>query len=289
MAARDSGRDAVYLMLQVRLPGGKSSARVGIWRRLRKLGAVSLGASWALPLDDESRESCEWLRRDIEAAGGEAMLFEARPDAGSEAALERRRQGESASPPVEASRIDALAPLDPARFRGRTWVTRPRPGVDRMASAWLIRRFVDARARFEFAAAADRQRGRAIPFDTFGAELGHQQGLCTFEVLARRFGVDDPAVQALGRTVHAVDLAEPAPDAAEAATVERMVAGLRAAYADDGELLTAGIALFEALYASARGTDGDRGRSRSGKGPKMAKTKPRGGSSARRRRKGRAR
>ena len=289
MAARDSARDAVYLVLQIRLPSGKSSSRVGIWRRLRKLGAVSLGASWALPLDDESRESCEWLRRDIEAAGGEAMLFEARPDAGTAAVFERRHRGVTDSPAARSSRTDALAPLDPAQFRGRTWVTRPRPGVDRMASAWLIRRFVDAKARFEFVAEADRRRGKSIPFDTFGAELGHQQGLCTFEVLARRFGVDDPAVQGLGRTVHAVDLAEPAPDAAEAANVERMVAGLRAAYPDDGELLAAGIALFEALYASARGRAGGRGRKQSGKEPTMKRTEERRNPSPRRRPKGQKR
>ena len=288
MTARESTREARYLLLQIRLPGGKSSARVGIWRRLRKLGALGLGATWTLPLDVESRESFEWLRRDVEAGGGEALLFEARPDAGSAAALAGRRRGETDAPRAGSARGHALAPLDPARYRGRTWVTRPRPGVDRMASAWLIRRFVDAKARFEFAADADRGRRKWVPFDTFGAELGHQQGLCTFEVLARRFGVDDPAVRALGRTVHAVDLAEPAPDAAEAATVERMVAGLRAAYADDGELLAAGIALFEALFASARGQVAGRGRSRAG-GERTTKKMERRAGSPPRRRKGGAR
>ena len=239
-----------WLLLQVQLPAGRSTARVGIWRRLRKLGAAALGATWAVPDDVERRESCEWLRRDVEAAGGEALLFAARPvDAAAAAALASRRRGK---PPAAkgAAEGGTLAPLDRARFRRRVWVTRPRPGVDRMASAWLLRRFVDREARFEFAAEPVSRRGRAIPFDAYGAELGHQQGLCTFEVLAVRFRIDDPAVRALGRTVRAVDLDEAEPDDAEAAMVERLVAGLRASHADDTALLEAGMALFEALYAS---------------------------------------
>ena len=239
-----------WLLLQVQLPAARSTARVGIWRRLRKLGAAALGATWAVPDDVENRERCEWLRRDVEAAGGEALLFAAQPvDAAAAAALASRLRGE---PPAAkgAGEGGTLAPLDRARFRRRVWVTRPRPGVDRMASAWLLRRFVDREARFEFAAEPVSRRGRAIPFDAYGAELGHQQGLCTFEVLAVRFRIDDPAVRALGRTVRAVDLDEAEPDDAEAAMVERLVAGLRASHADDTALLEAGMALFEALYAS---------------------------------------
>jgi len=249
MAASDDRADSAWLLFQFQLPRGKSSGRVAVWRRLRRLGALGLGgATYALPDDAESRESFEWLRRDVEELGGEALLFAARPaDGRDEAALERRRRGEAAA---EAPRRAALEPLDPARFRRRTWVTRPRPGVDRMASAWLVRKFIDPAARFVFADDPARQAPKAIPFDTYGAELGHQQGLCTFEVLARRFAIDDPAVAALGRTVHAVDLHEEAADPAEAAMMERLVAGLRASHADDGELLAAGMAVFEALCAA---------------------------------------
>jgi len=239
-----------WLLLQVQLPAGRSTARVGIWRRLRKLGALALGATWAMPDDEENRELCEWLRRDVEAAGGESMLFTAQPaDADAAAGLARRRDGERASPPGGAG--EPLAPLDRARYRGRTWVTRPRPGVDRMASAWLVRRFVDPGARFDFVPDPSSAGRRTVPFDAYGAELGHQQGLCTFEVLARRFGIADPAVAKLGRTVRAVDLREAGPDDTEAAMLERLVAGLRATHADDHALLAAGMALFEALYASS--------------------------------------
>jgi hypothetical protein len=153
-----------------------------------------------------------------------------------------------------------------------------------MASAWLIRRFIDPRARFAFASDAGRPGRNQVPFDTYGAELGHQQGLCTFEVLARRFGIDDPAVRALGRTVHAIDLGEAAPDAAEAAMVDRLVAGLRATHAADAGLLDAGIALFETLYASARDNHGARAAAKSGSS-KPAKRKTPSHRSARRPRK----
>jgi len=241
-----------WLLLLFQLPPGKSSGRVALWRRLRRLGAVGLGgAAYALPNDPENRESFEWLRRDVAALGGEALLFAARPvDEAVAAALDRRRDRGRSTARDDAS--TALERLDPARFQRRTWVTRPRPGVDRMASAWLIRRYVDPRARFAFAAEPSAAGPKAIPFDTYGAELGHQQGLCTFEVLALRFGVDDPAVRALAATIHAVDLHEKPADAAEAAMLERLVAGLRATHADDQDLLNAGIALFETLHASHR-------------------------------------
>lgn len=277
MPTRDPTTGDRWFLIQAHLPAGKSSGRVAIWRRLRKLGAVSLGgACWALPDGAENRESCEWIRRDLASLGGEALLFEARAvDEAVSSALSRRARGETVAA-GGAPAADALSRLDPAQFRRRTWVTRPRPGVDRMASAWLIRRFVDPAARFEFDATDGGRRGKAIPFDTFGAELGHQQGLCTFEVLARRFGVDDPAVQALARTVHAVDLHEPLPDGGEAALVERLVAGLRATHTDDHDLLAAGMAMFEALYASPR-------EARPARAPKAARRKPARGSQGRRR------
>ena len=238
MAASELSADGAWLLLQLRLPRGKSSPRVAVWRRLRKLSATGLsGAIYALPAGDESRESLEWLSRDVEVAGGEARLFEARP-------VERPAAGR------ESARR-ALAPLDSRRYRKRLWVTRPRPGVDRLASAWLIRSFIDPLARFAFVADGAAMPRRAVPFDTYGAELGHYQGLCTFEVLARRFRLDQPSVRELGRLVHALDLDEEPRDPAEAALVDRLIQGLRAAHADDRELLEAGIALFAALAASS--------------------------------------
>ena len=78
-----------------------------------------------------------------------------------------------------------------AAYHGRLWITRPRPGVDRMASAWLIRRFIDPQARFGFAADRDAVPDDGVPFDMFGVEFSHQGDGCTFETLVR--GVRHPA------------------------------------------------------------------------------------------------
>jgi hypothetical protein len=131
-----------------------------------------------------------------------------------------------------------------------------------MATAWLVRRFVDPRARFGFAAEPPGPRSRAVPFDMYGVELGHRDGRCTFEEVARRFGIDEPRVAALGRLVRVVDLGEGVAgvDPSEAALLERLVAGLRATHAADGELLEAGIALFEALHAARPASGGRRRR-----------------------------
>ncbi len=134
--------------------------------------------------------------------------------------------------------------LDPAAYRRRRWITRPRPGVDRMASAWLIRTFIDPEARFAFAGQPEKD---AVPFDMFGVEFGHQGDACTFEVLRTRFGVEDTAVDWIARIVHDVDLRDRKYDEAEAAGVELMVDGLRRAHPDDGDLLERGIALFHSL------------------------------------------
>jgi hypothetical protein len=130
-------------------------------------------------------------------------------------------------------------------FRGRTWITRPRPGIDRMASAWLIRTHVDRRARFVFGE-SPRERD-AVPFDMYEGEFSHSGEDCTFEVLARRFGVRGEPVAWLARVVHDVDLREERYREPEAAGVAALVEGLRARHRDDHELLEAGIELFAVL------------------------------------------
>lgn len=135
-------------------------------------------------------------------------------------------------------------------FLGRTWVTRPRPGVDRMSSAWLIQRFIDPKARFTFADEPPADDRKAVAFDMFGVAFGHQGDRCTFEVLCDRFGINDPSVRQLAKIVHDVDLKDDRYRPAEAPIVARMVEGLRATYADDRELLTHGVAMFAALYES---------------------------------------
>jgi hypothetical protein len=142
------------------------------------------------------------------------------------------------------------APNDPAAYRGRLWVTRPRPGVDRMASAWLIRRFIDQQARFGFVADRQAVPEQAIPFDMFGVDFSHQGDGCTFETLRTVFDVHDAAVDRLAAIVHDLDLKDARFGAAEAATVGMVIEGLRLAHTDDETLLTYGMTLFDALYRS---------------------------------------
>lgn len=163
-----------------------------------------------------------------------------REDAASAiAAIERLTTGRSRP---AASAPPALAVSD---FRDRRWVTRPRPGVDRMASAWLIRRFIDPQATFAF---VDRPGAADVPFDMYAGEFSHQGPLCTYEVLAQRFGLTpSPAIERIGRIVHDLDMHDTRYGCAEAPAVSRMVEGLRQLHADDHALLQHGIEMFEAL------------------------------------------
>jgi hypothetical protein len=143
-----------------------------------------------------------------------------------------------------------LTKLARRNFKGRTWVTRPRPGIDRMASAWLIRRFIAPDARFAFVSADSPIGAREVPFDMAEVEFGHHGEHCTFETLLHRFGLDDPAVASVSHIVHDLDLKERRYSMPESAAIGRLVDGLRVAYEDDRELLEHGIVTVNALYES---------------------------------------
>ena len=133
-------------------------------------------------------------------------------------------------------------------FQGRRWVTRPRPGVDRMASAWLIRRFVDREARFGFAADRESLPAEGVPFDMFGVEFSHRGEGCTFETLCAVFGLNEPALTRIAAIVHDLDLKDGKFGAPECATVGAMIDGLQLAYQEDEALLAQGMTLFDSLY-----------------------------------------
>ena len=132
--------------------------------------------------------------------------------------------------------------------RGSAWVTRPRPHIDRIASAWLIKRFYDPEAKFGFADAADASR-KGIPFDVLGAEFGHHGDDCTFETLVKRFAIKDRRVKVIAEIVHEADLHDGKFTRNEAAGIDLAINGLVEAIPDDDELLARGTALFEGLYA----------------------------------------
>lgn len=315
----DSSIPTDWLLLLHFLPTSKAQARVQAWRRLQRVGAVSLkNSAYALPNSPESREDFEWIRNEVIAAGGQAMVLVARPpdqatlddvtnafraaraseftaiavearallkrasgrqSTGRRALTQRARRlreryGETVRldflnveqrddaaalldqldqrtgrrPPMAAA---ATTRLEPTHYQGRTWMTRPRPGVDRMSSAWLIQRFIDPRAQFAFG--DTRGDSKAIPYDTFEAEFGHHGTHCTFETLCERFGIGDASVQRIGRIVHDLDLKEATYREPEGPTVGRLVEGLRRAHGDDDALLRAGMGMFEALYQSMTG------------------------------------
>ena len=114
--------------------------------------------------------------------------------------LEQAALLRSAKPTVQSR------PTNAQDYKQRVWVTRPRPGVDRCASAWLIRRFIDRKARFTFAP-EDRVPRRAVPFDMFlGEGFGHRGEDCTFETLEKQFRIRDPRVVVIGQMIHDADL-----------------------------------------------------------------------------------
>src|SRR5688572_22140702 len=129
--------------------------------------------------------------------------------------LEDRVTG-SRRPPGQAE-TDASGRM--ASFQGRLWFTRPRPGVDRMASAWLIQHFIDRQARFGFSADRDSVPEHGVPFDMFGVEFSHQGEGCTFETLCSVFHLDGPALSRIAAIVHDLDLKDGKFGAPECSTV----------------------------------------------------------------------
>ncbi len=298
-----------WLLLVHQLPASPSNLRVKTWRRLQELGALPVKQSvYVLPDSPESREDFEWLRVEIEAAGGEAVIFTAHHvdgDAHTELIESFRRERQTAyaalagelqkiGPRKAASlsardlarfqqRFQAIERVDffgsagrdrvasllgslesrsssspkpaadddhAANYQARLWVTRPRPGVDRMSSAWLIRRFIDPQASFDFVADAARAPRESVAFDMYGTGIGHKGGMCTFEHLVERFGIDDRAVARLGEVVHDLDLKDGRFGAPETITLGSAIDGLQMSCADDHQLLEQGIILFEAMYRS---------------------------------------
>ena len=308
-----------WLTLLMSLPPTPTRHRVGVWRKLQRMGAVKLrGSAWILPETSETAELFQWLVQEIQSFRGEATLlrvdrietmredqvaalFHKARAADYEivvrgcrhvaAQIDRLKSAHRGSIPQVRARLDALKreldrirsidyldspagqktralwegtakrlraievkPSTPHQRRaelppsGSTWVTRPRPHIDRIASAWLIKRFCDPNARFAFADAADAAK-KGIPFDVMGADFGHQGQDCTFETLVKRFGINDRRVKAIAEIVHEADLHDGKFTRDESIGVDLAIRGLAAATQDDDDLLERGMAMFDGLYA----------------------------------------
>ncbi len=308
-----------WLTLLMTLPPTPTRHRVGVWRKLQRMGALRLrGAGWILPETPETTELFQWLVQEIQSFKGEVTLlrvdrvetmkddeitglFHAARGAEYQAVvrgcreilgqLDRHRATHRGSAAQARTKLDALkreldriesidylkAPAGqrartlwettakrlrqtetgPIAARGRhpsslpargsTWVTRPRPHIDRIASAWLIKRFCDPDATFAFADAADAAR-KGIPFDVLGADFGHHGEDCTFETLVRRFGLKDRRVKVVAEIVHEADLHDGKFTRDEATGVDLAIRALAEATPDDHDLLERGMAIFDGLY-----------------------------------------
>ena len=171
-----------------------------------------------------------------------------------------QHQAREALQSLDGALLRALAPDEPhavhravprqdaRRYRGRTWATRQRPWVDRLASVWLIRRFIDPQARFVWLATPADCPRRAVGFDFDGATFTHVGARVTFETLLAAFDLETPALLRLGTLVHALDAGGVQPP--ETTGVERVLAGMREAIADDDQLAQAAAGVFEGLYVA---------------------------------------
>ena len=147
-----------------------------------------------------------------------------------------------------SKRDDALAEL-----RGRTWVTRSGVKIDRIASAWLVRRFIDPAAIFSF---VDPQRytpgPRDVRFDMFEGEFTHIGDRCTFEVLLERSGAEDPGLRAIAEIVHDIDLKDAKFGRPEAPGLALVIDGIALGTSDDAKRLEEGARVLDALHARLR-------------------------------------
>jgi len=163
--------------------------------------------------------------------------------------------GRQAAEGLVSSLEQVLQPLDsveavsePQEYRGRTWVTRKGIHVDRIASAWLIRRFIDERAKFKFVPARGYQPQKGeVRFDMFDAEFTHEGDRCTAEVLVTRFAPKESGLRPIVEIVHNIDLKDAKFERPETPGVEALVTGLCVRSRDDEERLTRGSAIFDDL------------------------------------------
>ena len=241
-----------WLLLIHQLPPKPDYLRVKIRRRLKGIGAVAIKHTvYLLANTSESLEDFHWLREEIEAEGGSAMIAEATfveglSDEEIEAMLEAEQNEMPNTSAKHSAQSDQVSP-------GQTWVTRQNVHVDRMASAWLIRRFIDPKAQFKFVQARGYKRlSGELRFDMFEAEYTHVGEECTFQTLTRRFALNDRALATIGEIVHDIDCKDEQFGHAETRGIATLIRGIAASHDDDAERIARGSALFDDLYVSFR-------------------------------------
>lgn len=164
-----------------------------------------------------------------------------------------RKKVEQALSSLQASKTKSvaaeIASVSPAEYRNRVWVTRTRPGVDRVTSAWLIRKFIDPKAKFAFAP-EDKKPSKAVPFDMYEGGFGHRGEDCTFETLLKVFHIRDKKVLVMAEVVHDADLFDEKFGRKEGFGIDEVMKGWAREGLDDQELLKRGMQLADGLYQS---------------------------------------
>jgi hypothetical protein len=153
---------------------------------------------------------------------------------------------------AEVKKESPVFSKDIAKYQGRVWITRKKPFIDRMASAWLIRKFVDRSATFGFIDEKELEDldKNSVAFDMRGGEFTHSGDMCTFEVFIKAFGLKDKILRKMAEIVHDLDMKDDKYKAGEAKGLEDILSGIRKSVKDDAEALAKGMAVFEMLYAS---------------------------------------
>lgn len=305
-----------WLVFSYSLPSkSQSSPRVALWRRLRRIGAISVKTGvHVLPAREECMEAFQWLAQEVQQAKGEALVihvekFEglseeqlielfraARQQEYAEIDAQAEELEKNISPqtkPEERERLrDAIAklrkryteilrvdffdcpqaslvaarltrieqalsfrelsaadliPAAIAKYQDKRWVTRPRPFVDRLACAWLIRRFINPNATIRYSLQPEPDE---VAFDMKEGEFGHCGNLCSFETMLVRFALDKPGLRTIGDIVHELDLRDGQYAHPETVGVEAVLRGWLLAGLSDTELESRAVELFEGLYAT---------------------------------------
>ncbi len=245
-AANNESTGRRWLLLIHHLPPKPDYLRVKVRRRLHGIGAAPLKNSvYVLPHSDEALEDFQWLAAEIRAEGGEAIICDtAFVDGVSDEEIQAMFDAKKPE-----SEVSTAANVRDTVEPGGTWVTRLGVHVDRMASAWLIRRFIDPEARFKFVAARGYRPERGeLRFDMFDAEYTHVGDRCTFQVLLDRFGLSDSALAAIGEVIRDIDCKDVKYGRPETAGIAALLEGIAESEPEDLERIARATALFESLY-----------------------------------------
>jgi hypothetical protein len=192
----------------------------------------------SLPRQNRSTSRVSRLRaRFLEIA--EVDFFNSKSRRRAEELLARSAKPSAAEP--------SRGKINPKLYRNRIWVTRSRPGIDRSASAWLIRRFIDKRAQFRF---AEEVQPEHVPYDMYHGGFGHRGEDCTFETLQKSFQIRGQKVAVIGEIIHDADVLDDKFGRKEGFGIDAILKGWATQGVRDGELLQRGIHLVEALFAS---------------------------------------